>query len=68
MTEVEIKVEGMSCMHCVGRVRKAVEALNGIKALDVQVGLVKASFDENILKKEEIEKAISGAGYKVASS
>jgi copper chaperone len=67
MTDATIKVEGMSCMHCVGRVKRAVEALAGIQALDVQIGLVKATFDETKVKKEDIEKAIANAGYKVVS-
>ena len=65
MTDVTIRIEGMSCMHCVGRVRKAVEALAGIQELDVQIGLLKAAFDETKVKKEDIEKAIANAGYKV---
>ena len=65
MTDIIIKIEGMSCMHCVGRVRGAVEALTGIQALDVQIGQVKVTFDESKLKKEDIEKAITAAGYKV---
>jgi copper chaperone len=67
MTDATIKVEGMSCMHCVGRIKRAVEALAGIQALDVQIGLVKATFDETKVKKEDIEKAIANAGYKVVS-
>jgi len=65
MTEIIIKIEGMSCMHCVGRVRGAVEALTGVQALDVQIGQVKVTFDESKLKKGDIEKAITAAGYKV---
>ena len=67
MTEGAIKVEGMTCMHCVGRVKKALEALKGIRESDVRIGLVKVTFDENSLKREEIEKAIADAGYKVVA-
>lgn len=66
MTDVTIKVEGMSCQHCVMRVKKAIEALKGIAALDVQIGSVKVKFDDKEVKKEEIEKAIVNSGYKVA--
>ena len=66
MTDITIKIEGMSCMHCVGRVKRAVEALAGIQALDVQIGLVTATFDEARIRKEDLEKAITDAGYKVA--
>ncbi len=67
MTDVTIKIEGMSCMHCVGRVKRAAEALPGIQTLDVQIGLLKATFDEAKVTKEDIEKAIVNAGYKVAA-
>ena len=68
MSEATIKVEGMSCMHCVGRVKKAIEALKGIKSAEVQIGSVKVVFDEKELTKQEIEKAITGVGYKTVSA
>jgi len=67
MTDITIKVEGMSCMHCVMRVKKAMESLRGIQGSDVQIGIVKATFDEAAVKREDIEKAITNAGYKVAA-
>ena len=67
MTEASIIVEGMSCQHCVNRVRKAVEAFEGIRNLDVAIGLVKVTFDEGKVSKNTIEKAIAEAGYRVAS-
>ncbi len=66
MTDATIKIEGMSCQHCVMRVKKAIEALKGINDLDVQIGTVKLKFNEKEVKKEEIEKAIADAGYKIA--
>jgi copper chaperone len=67
MVDATIKVEGMSCMHCVMRVKKALESLKGIQSSDVQIGVVKVTFDDSSVKKEEIEKAITNAGYKVAA-
>lgn len=32
MTIVEIKVNGMTCQHCEMRVRKAIEAVPGVKS------------------------------------
>jgi copper ion binding protein len=66
MADTTIKVEGMSCQHCVMRVTKALQGLSGIQDLDVQIGAVKLRFDEHSLKKEDIVKAIENAGYKVA--
>jgi len=67
MTDITIKVEGMTCMHCVIRVKKAVESLRGVQSSDVQIGTVKVTFDEAALKKEDIEQAITNAGYTVAA-
>ena len=66
MADTTFLVEGMSCQHCVMRVTKALQGLNGIQDLYVQIGAVKLRFDEHSLKKEDIEKAIENAGYKVA--
>lgn len=64
MKEESIKVEGMSCQHCVMRVKKAVDSLNGIISSDVQIGLVKVRFDESKINIDDIKKAITGAGYR----
>jgi len=37
MTQEAIKVEGMSCMHCQLRVKKAVEAVEGVQKADVNL-------------------------------
>ncbi|WP_337864472.1 cation transporter [Ignavibacterium sp.] len=60
----KIKVEGMSCQHCVMAVKKE---LNKLKANDykVEIGLVEIDSVKNNLTKEQIKKAIEKAGYKV---
>lgn len=65
MSETTIKIEGMSCQHCVMRVKKAIDALSGVSHSDVQVGSASVVFDESKLKKEDIVAAIKKAGYKV---
>ncbi len=65
MTEAIISIEGMSCQHCVMRVKKAIEGLRGINKADVEVGKAKVTFDESQTGKKEIEEAIVKAGYKV---
>jgi copper chaperone len=67
MTEITINIEGMSCQHCVNRVKKAIEAIDGVKNLDVAIGRTKITFDEGKVSKSVIEKAITAAGYKVAA-
>ncbi|MDA8432341.1 MAG: copper ion binding protein [Nitrospiraceae bacterium] len=65
MIETTIQVDGMSCQHCVMRVKKAVEGLTGIAKADVQVGVVNVTFDDAKIQKKEIEDAIVKAGYKI---
>ncbi len=65
MAEATIKVEGMSCGHCVMRVKKSVETLPGIAEADVDIGTARVKYDESKVKREEIEKAIEAAGYRV---
>ncbi|HBP26024.1 MAG TPA: heavy metal transport/detoxification protein [Acholeplasmatales bacterium] len=60
-----VKIEGMSCQHCVKRIDKALNALKGVQAT---VSLENKSAELN-LKKEIDEKLIRSAiedlGYKV---
>jgi copper chaperone len=65
MAEAKIAVEGMSCQHCVMAVKKALGGVPGILESDVQIGSVAIKYDEEKVKKEEIETKIEAAGYKV---
>jgi len=65
MTEIALKIDGMTCQHCVMGVKKAVDNVSGVSSSDVEVGLAKVTYDENSADKEAITAAIQGAGYKV---
>ena len=65
MKEITIQIEGMSCQHCVMRVKKAIEGLAGISGLSVEVGSTKVTFDEAKIQQEDIENTIIKAGYKI---
>ncbi len=65
MEKIALKIEGMSCQHCVMHVRKAVEALPGIAKAEVQVGSAEVTFDETKVKAADPEGAMEKAGYKV---
>jgi len=67
MTEATIQIDGMSCMHCAMRVKKAIEALAGINSLNVEVGKAEVSYDESQITRPDIEAAIIKAGYKIRS-
>ncbi|BCB96869.1 copper chaperone [Dissulfurispira thermophila] len=65
MTNMTIKIEGMSCQHCVMRVKKAIDAVAGVTKSDVTVGNASIEFDESKTKKQDIIAAIEKAGYRV---
>ena len=65
MAEITIRIDGMSCQHCVMRTKKAIDGLAGVTESDVSVGSATVKFDETKLKKEDIETAVEKAGYKI---
>ncbi|OPY66038.1 MAG: Copper chaperone CopZ [Syntrophorhabdaceae bacterium PtaU1.Bin034] len=67
MTETKLKIEGMSCQHCVMRVKKAVDQLPGVSKAEVSMGSANITFDESRIKKEDLTKAVEKAGYKVTN-
>ena len=66
MAEATLKIEGMSCQHCVMRVKKAVDSVPGVSQSDVKVGAATITFDEAKVKRDAIEKAVVKAGYTVS--
>ena len=65
MAETTLKIEGMSCMHCVGKVKQAIAALSGVQEAKVEVGSAEVSFDDSALSTEAIAEAVVKSGYKV---
>jgi len=65
MAEINITIDGMSCQHCVMAVKKALGGVPGILESTVQIGRAVVTYDENRVKKEDIEARIEDAGYKI---
>lgn len=61
----ELKIEGMSCHHCVMAVRKELTKLEGLDVIDVQVGRARIEFDETRVDIAKVRAAVEEAGYKV---
>lgn len=64
MTTQEIKIEGMTCNHCVMAVKKELSK-TGLDTFDVEIGLARVQYDASKFSPDQIEKAIEEAGYKV---
>jgi copper chaperone len=60
--KITIKIDGMSCQHCVMAVKKEIQKLD-VQKLDVKIGEATIEFDESKIKIEAIENAIKDAGY-----
>lgn len=65
MAEAKIEIEGMSCMHCVEAVKKAVEALDGVEEARVEIGSADVRFDESRVSQADIEAAVVKSGYRI---
>ncbi|GAA0077232.1 heavy-metal-associated domain-containing protein [Clostridium weizhouense] len=60
----KILIEGMSCNHCVGHVKNALEGLDGVTSVEVSLqdkyALVETTVSDQVLK-----DAIEDEGYDV---
>ncbi|MGO9379556.1 MAG: heavy-metal-associated domain-containing protein [Dissulfurispiraceae bacterium] len=68
MNELTLKIEGMSCQHCVMRVKKAIDAVRGVSKAEVAIGSAVVSYNESTTSKDEIAAALEKAGYKIVDS
>lgn len=62
-----MRIEGMMCGHCSGRVKKALEAVAGVETAEVsyETGMAAVTLNGHV-SDEALAKAVTDAGYKVA--
>lgn len=64
--EKTMKIEGMMCMHCEARVRKTLEALEGVESAEVShvkgTAVVRLSRE---IPDEKLKAAVEAQDYKV---
>ncbi|WP_410514670.1 copper chaperone CopZ [Paenibacillus sp. BR2-3] len=65
MQSVTLKVEGMSCGHCVNSVEGAVKNLGASATVDLANNSVSVNYDESKVSLEAIKEAIEDQGYDV---
>ena len=64
--EKTLKVEGMTCNHCVMHVKKALENVKGVKNADVSLDKKQAIVKmESEITENALKEAVSEAGYEV---
>ena len=68
MSNVTLKVEGMSCGHCVSAVEKAVKGIGATGTVDFTNKTVAVQYDEASVSVEAIKEAIEDQGYDVVGT
>ncbi len=63
MEHLTLKIDGMSCGHCVARVEKALKKLDGVHVHRVEIGAADLVYDPAKTPFAKIRKAIDDAGY-----
>jgi copper chaperone len=67
MAQLTLKVNGMSCSHCVNAVENSVGKLEGVRSVKVRLndGQVDIEFNPDAVKLNQIIDTIEDQGYDV---
>ena len=67
MEQLTLKVEGMSCGHCVNSIESSVKEINGVEQVKVQLaeGTVEVTIDSSAVTLKDIVAVIEDQGYDV---
>jgi copper chaperone CopZ len=66
MAKQMLKVNGMSCEHCVAAVTKAAKDVPGVRCVKVDLAAATASFQSDDAALAQVKAAITEAGFEVA--
>ena len=62
-----IKIDGMSCQHCVAAVERNLSTLK-LKSYEVNIGSAEIEFDDTEVTEKAIQDSIEKAGYTVTNT
>jgi copper ion binding protein len=67
MATTTLKIQGMTCNHCVMRVAKALKGTAGVQdaQVDLQKGQAVVTYDDAKVSLDNLSFAVVEAGYKV---
>jgi len=63
MEHMTLKIDGMSCGHCVARVEKTLKKLDGVNVGRVEIGSAEITYDPSRTPFARIREALDDAGY-----
>jgi copper chaperone CopZ len=67
MVHAELRIQGMSCNHCVMHVRKKLQSIDGVDVKEVLIGSATIDYDDTKVSPEQLKAAVEQAGYAIAS-
>ncbi|MGV3516660.1 heavy-metal-associated domain-containing protein [Luteitalea sp.] len=68
MTTQTLKIDGMSCGHCIKAVTMALQEVPGVDVKDVTVGQARIEADEAVVTPAQLTAAIEEAGFALVSA
>jgi copper ion binding protein len=68
MTKMTMRIDGMSCGHCIHAVSKALGALPGVEVDKVEIGSATVRFDPAATPFDRIRDAVEDQGYQVVEA
>lgn len=68
MDSLHLEIEGMTCGHCVGAVKRSLEGVAGVSVNSVSIGTADVCFDPTMTDRETILDAVSEEGYTAHAS
>ena len=64
MIQLQLKIDGMSCQHCVKTVRGLLEQLDGVEGIEVEVGSARLSLPASP-GRPALEQMFDEAGFEL---
>lgn len=63
MSSIELKINGMSCHHCIRAVRAELEKMKNVIVDEVTLGRAKIRYDASKVTPANLAEAVKRAGY-----
>ncbi len=63
MRTMKLKIEGMSCGHCVKSVERELKKIPGVVVEHVDIGSATVNAEEDMVTGEMLSRAVEEAGY-----
>lgn len=67
MTKLTLKVEGMSCQHCVNSIEGALQAIGANGKVNLAAETVEVGWTDNQISLEAVKESIEEQGYEVVA-